>query len=176
MCLYSRPANSLIDFEKVGNLVAVGNAYGASGAIFSANAFGLVDSDFPGSGAGSGNIGGLPSPVTGMFFFVGDRAVMNVPAGFQFGISFWYSAVNFPGSLSVYDGLAGTGNLLGYKLLPLTPFKGAPDPTGIFSPFFCDRVEFDGIAKSVVFGGVRNEIVFDDITCGRDSMPPGWGD
>ncbi|CAM9127704.1 unnamed protein product, partial [Ectocarpus fasciculatus] len=156
----------LIDFEAVGNLVPVGNTYAPSGAIFSPNAFGLVDSDSPGSGAGSGNIGGLPSPVTGMFFFIGNAAVMNVPAGFQFGISFWYSAVNFPGTLSVFDGLGGTGNLLGTKVLPLTPFNGAPDPTGIFSPFFCDRVEFEGLAKSVVFGGLPNEIVFDDITCG----------
>lgn len=168
----------MLSFEGVRNLVPVDNTYAADGFFFSPNAYGLVDSDVPGTGAGSGNIGGLPSPDTVMFFFAGSAIVVNIPAGCELGVSFWYSAVYFVGTVSAFDGLDGTGNLLGTMVLPLTPESGAPDPTGVFSPMFCDRLEFggNGVARSLSFGGVPNQIVFDDIKCGTNSMPQGWHD
>ena len=38
-------------------------------------------------------------------------AQMNVPAG-DTGFSFFYTAINNPGFVRVYDGLNGTGNIL----------------------------------------------------------------
>ncbi|HIK56703.1 MAG TPA: PTPA-CTERM sorting domain-containing protein, partial [Synechococcales cyanobacterium M55_K2018_004] len=122
---------------------------------------------------GNGNFGGEPSPSTVLFFLEDQAAVMNVAAGFDTGFSFYYSAINLPGFIRVFDGLNGTGNLLARLDLPLTPFNGAPDPTGQFSPFVPIGVRFDGIARSVDFGGSVNQIGFDNITLG--SATPGNG-
>ena len=96
---------------------------------------------------------------------------MNVPSGFDTGFSFFYSAINDPGVIRVYDGLGATGNVLATLNLPLTPFNGAPDPTGEFSPLVSFGVSFSGTAKSVDFGGTIDQIGFDNITLG--SATPG---
>ena len=167
--------DNFVDFEGLANFAEIGDSYADKGLYFSSNAWALIDSDWE-DGAGSGNIGGLPSPHTVMFFVRGSNIIMNIPAGCELGISFWYSAPFEPGYISVYDGTDGNGNLLATQNLPLTPESGSPDPTGVYSPLLCDRVPFSGIACSVVFGGGQNNIVFDDIKCGEDAMPPGWGD
>jgi hypothetical protein len=122
---------------------------------------------------GSGNFGGEPSPDTVMFFLTGAAAVMNVPAGFDTGFSFFYSAVNNPGSITVYDGPDGTGNVLATLDLPVTPSDGG-DPQGDFSPFFPIGVAFNGTAMSVDFAGTVNQVGFDDITIGSET-PGGPG-
>jgi hypothetical protein len=71
----------------------------------------------------------------------------------------------------MFDGPNGTGNILATLALPLTPFNGAPDPTGTFSPLVAIGVSFPGTARSVDFGGAVNQIGFDDITIG--SATPG---
>ncbi len=165
-----------LDFEGIGNLNQIGNFYNGGagtnyGVSFSDNALGLIDSD----AGGTGNIGGLPSPDTAMFFLGGSAATMNVEAGFDTGFSFFYSAVADPGYVEIYDDLNGTGNRLAYMNLPLTPFNGSPDPTGVYSPFLpVIGVEFAGIAKSVVFGGVIDKIGFDNVTFGS-AVPQGGG-
>lgn len=161
----------VLDFEGVGNLNPVGNFYDTApqdfDITFSPNALGLVDAD----AGGSGNIGGEPSPDTVLFFLDGAAATLNAPNGFDTGFSFFYSAINDPGTVNVYDGLNATGNLLATINLPLTPFDGAPDPSGNFSPLVPIGVSFLGTARSVDFGGAANQIVFDDITFG--SATPG---
>jgi len=138
------------------------------GITFSGNALAVIDRD----AGGSGNFGGEPSPSTIAFFLTGGGALtMNVPAGFTTGFSFFYSAIRQSGSIRVFDGLNGTGTLLATLALPLTPFNGAPDPTGQFSPFLPIGVAFAGTARSVDFGGTANQIGFDDITLG--SVNPG---
>jgi len=117
-----------------------------------------------------GNFGGEPSPDT-VLFFSGGTAVMSVPAGFTTGFSFFYSAVNSPASVVVYDGLNATGNVLATIALPVTPANGAPDPTGSFSPFVPIGVTFSGTARSVDFGGSAGQVAFDNITIG--SSTPG---
>ncbi|OUL20770.1 hypothetical protein BV372_32585 [Nostoc sp. T09] len=160
-----------LDFEGVGNLSPVGNFYNTDphdfDITFSPNALGLVDQD----AGGSGNIGGEPSPSTVLFFLDGPAATLNALKGFSTGFSFFYSAINNPGFIKVYDGLNATGNILATLNLPTTPFNGAPDPTGQFSPLLPIGVSFSGIAKSVDFGGTVNQIVFDNITFG--SATPG---
>lgn len=169
----------VLDFEGIGDLERVNEFYnggtGGSGSgpgvnfgiSFSTNSLALVDAD----AGGSGNTGGEPSPETVFFFLTGDAATMNVPAGFDTGLSFFYSAVNTPGVVRVFDGLNSTGNLLATLNLPLSPFNGAPDPTGAFSPLIPAGITFNGIARSVDFGGTSNQIVYDDITI--NSPTPG---
>ena len=146
-----------------------GSGPGANyGISFSPNALALIDSD----AGGGGNFGGEPSPDTVMYFLSG-TAVMNLAAGFTTGFSFYYTAVNSPSSVTVYDGLNGTGNVLATLALPVTPNNGAPDPTGSFSPFVPIGVSFAGTARSVDFGGTVNQVAFDNITIG--SATPGNG-
>ena len=176
----------VLDFEGLQNLEPVAEFYNGSfggsgsgpgtnfGVEFSNNSLAIIDGD----AGGSGNFGGEPSPDTVLFFLNGTSARMNVPGGFDTGFSFFYSAINNPGFLRVYDELNGTGNILAEFDLPLTPTNGQPDPNGAFSPLLpVDSIEFQGVAKSVDFGGVINQIAFDDITfgstiAGDDGMTP----
>jgi hypothetical protein len=160
-------ASIVLDFEGVGDLNPVGNFYNSLGIDFSSNALGIVDAD----AGGSGNFGGEPSPSTALFFLGGNAATLNISTGFTTGFSFFYSAINNPGFINVFDGLNGSGNILATLNLPTTPFNGAPDPTGAFSPFIPIGVGFSGTARSIDFGGTINQIAFDDVTFG--SVTPG---
>ena len=168
----------VLTFEGLGNLEFVDNFYnGGTGSAGSGpgtnygisfnNALAAIDSD----AGGSGNWGGEPSGETAIVFLSGGAATMNVPTGFSTGFSFFYSAINVPGAVTVYDGLNGTGSVLATLNLPITPYNGAPDPTGAYSPFVPFGVAFAGTAKSVDFGGTANQIVFDDVTL--NSATPG---
>ncbi|MCC7236768.1 MAG: PEP-CTERM sorting domain-containing protein [Bryobacterales bacterium] len=165
-------AVTLLTFEGLQNLEPVQNYYNGGaggfgsvgpnlGIVFNANALAIIDAD----AGGTGNFGGEPSPDTALFFLSG-TAILNYAAGFDTGFSFYYSAINQPGSINVYDGIDGTGNLLASLNLPTTPFNGGPDPTGQFSPFLPIGVAFNGIARSIDFGGTVNQIAFDNITFG----------
>ncbi|BAQ62470.1 hypothetical protein GM3708_2876 [Geminocystis sp. NIES-3708] len=170
----------VLTFEGLQDLESVNNFYdggfGGNGSgpgpdydiTFSSNSLAIIDGD----AGGSGNFGGEPSPDTVLFFLDGPAAIMNVANGFTTGFSFYYSAINNPGFINVYDDLNGTGNLLATLNLPLTPFDGAPDPTGQFSPLLPLGVAFNGTAKSVDFGGTVNQIAFDNITLGSDIPDP----
>lgn len=158
----------VLDFEGVGNEAPVGSFYDGVGGpdydiTFSANALGLIDAD----AGGTGNIAFEPTPDTALFFLSGGAATMNVPAGFDTGFSFFYSAPFFTGSIQVYDDLNATGNLLATLSLPLTTI-GSGDPNGPYGPFDPIGVSFPGIAKSVNFAGSANFIVFDNITLGAE--------
>lgn len=100
-----------------------------------------------------------------LFFLSGSQTYMNVAAGFKDGFSFNYVSYSSSGSVKVYDGLNGSGNLL--ATLDLSPNAGSC--TGYhaeFCPFSPKGVAFAGVAKSISFGGVANQIVFDDVTFG----------
>jgi len=160
----------LLDFEGLKDTEQILNFYnggtgsqGSSGinygVSFSPNSLAIVQ------GAPGSNIGILPTPVTGAFFLSGSASTMNVANGFSTGFSFFYSAPFQPGVVKIYDGLNATGNLLGSINLPLTP-NGASVPgcnSNNFCPFVPIGLAFNGIAKSVDFGGAVNQIVFDDI-------------
>ena len=123
------------------------------GASFSGNALAVIDAD----AGGSGNIGHEPSPSTVLFFLSGTAATLNFAAGFDTGFSFFYSAVNNPGSINVFDGLDATGSLLATLALPVTASDGG-DPNGAFSPLVSVGVAFGGTARSIDFGGAANQI------------------
>jgi hypothetical protein len=124
-----------------------------------------------GVAGGSGNFSGAPTMPTILFFLTGPGDVMDVPAGFTTGFSFFYSAIVYPGSVSVYSGLDGTGSLLASLNLAVTPSEaGTPGcPYGQYCPWFPVGVSFSGTAESVIFSGSANYIGFDNITLGAST-------
>jgi hypothetical protein len=172
-------STTVLDFEGLGDVEAVSNYYNGGtggdgsgpgpslGVTFSPNAIAVIDSD----AGGSGDFGGEPSPDTVMVAPWNDAATLDFPAGFDTGLSLYYSAIHYPGSITVYDGPGATGNVLAVLVLPVTPFQGG-DPTGTYSPFFPIGVAFEGTAKSVEFAGYSpGQIGFDNIALGSETPP-----
>jgi hypothetical protein len=124
-----------------------------------------------------GNYAGEPSAPSVMFLsngVVGQTGqsrsiVMSVPGRFGSSLEFFYSAIDAPGSVSVYsDVTQDPSALLATQTLPITPAI----PAGKFSPFVFQSVSFSGMAESVVFKGPDNQIAFDDIAFSRFSPVP----
>jgi PEP-CTERM motif len=163
----------VLTFEGVGDLNPVGEFYNGDGGpdygiSFSPETLALVDSD----AGGNGSFANEPSPSTVMFFLEAEAAILNIPAGFKTGFSFYYSAAE-AGTVRVYGGLDGTGSLLGNLDLGAQFQDGcAGDPTGDYCNWTPVGVKFAGIARSIDFGGAANFIGFDDITFGSDSPGP----
>jgi hypothetical protein len=160
----------VLDFEGVGDLNYVNNFYdggaGTNYGISFSNARAIVDTD----AGGSGNIANEPSPNTSIDFPTGDAATMNVAAGFDTGFSFFYSAAaGLGGSVSVYDGLDGSGTLLATLMLSANSGSCSGDPFGAYCEWTPVGVSFAGTAKSVNFGGSALFITYDNITLGSDT-------
>ena len=169
----------VLDFEGLGNLERILDFYDGGfggfgsgpgpdyGISFGPDALALIDAD----AGGSGNFANEPSANTIAFFLTGPGVVMNVKNGFTDGFSFYYTSARV-GTVTVYDGPNGTGNVL--ATVPVEKQYntcGAPDPTGAFSCWTPVGVTFSGTAFSVNFGGSWNQTGFDDITLG--SPTPG---
>jgi hypothetical protein len=123
------------------------------------------------SNTSRGGLGDPNSQRGALFFLEGSETFMNVAAGFATGFSFNYVSLSYSGAVSVFDGLNGTGTLLG--TLNLSPNAGScPGFSAGFCPFSPTGILFSGIAKSVSFAGVANQIVFDDITFGSNIPGP----
>jgi len=128
---------------------------------------------------GECNFSNVPAPGTNesAFFLTGAGDTMNVPAGFNTGFSFYYAAGLYPGSVSVYSGLDGTGTLLAMLTLPTN--GSYCDGKTFYSCWSQIGVSFAGTAKSVIFSGSANYIGFTDITVGLAVVPsppiPGLG-
>lgn len=124
------------------------------------------------SNTSRGGIGDPNSQQGGLFFLSGAQTYLNYAAGFDTGFSFNYVSTSYSGSVGVYDGLNGTGNLL--ATLNLSPNAGScPGYSAGFCPFTGTGVNFAGIAKSISFAGVADQIVFDDVTFGSAVPGPG---
>jgi hypothetical protein len=134
-----------------GGLGGLGSGPGPNdGVIFSSSALAL----------NSGNYGNNPSPPGVLFWLSSPTPIMDVPAGFNTGFSFYYAAY-VAGSISLYSGLDGTGTLLATLALPVTP-----NPAYDWVPI---GVPFSGTVMSVNFAGTANEIGFDNVTFGSTS-------
>lgn len=168
----------VLNFEGLGNNDAINDFYnggtsqqGYSGTDFGVQfgiALGLIDGD----AGGSGNFANEPSPSTTMYFLDANQAYMNVAAGFTTGFAFYYSANTSSAFVNVYDGLNGTGNLLGSATLALNyNLNCSGDPGGSYCNWDIVSVPFTGTAKSVVFGGEPDRVGFDEVTFG--STTPG---
>jgi PEP-CTERM motif len=158
-----------------GGMGSLGSGPGPNfGITFNSDALAIINDD----NSGGGNFAGNPSGDTALFFLSGAAATMDVPAGFDTGFSFFYSAINEGGTINVWSGLDDTGTLLTTITLPTTPSQvgsnaACTNPAEIFCPFFPLGVTFSGTAMSVDFGGTGDQIAFDDITLG--SSTPGTG-
>lgn len=164
------PANAqvtVLDFEGVDNLAPVGDFYASQGFTFSGDTLALVDGDE----GGSGNIANEPSGKTVMFFLDSNNAILNANNGFSNGFSFFYSSAT-AATVSVYDGLNGTGNVLAsLNLVAQNTNNCSGDPTGTFCNWTAVGATFAGVGRSINFGGTANFTVYDDITFG--SPTPG---
>jgi len=147
-----------------GSLGSSGPNYGIGFSVGTA----CLDADVSGGNCNSAN---EPSPETVLDFHESDGAIMNVYAGFTTGFSFFYAA-NEPGSVTVYDGLDGGGNILATLDLATNLPCGTGDPTGYYACWVPIGVLFDGTAYSVNFGGAAYFIAFDNITLGSDTPTP----
>lgn len=169
----------VLDFEGLTDLEPVQNFYnggsGGSGSgpgpnygiTFGSDALVLRDQDE----GGNGNISNEPSGEQVLFFLTGPGAIMNVNAGFTTGFSFQYATPATAGTVTVYEGLNGTGNILAQLALVPNGSGCGGDPTGQYNCWTPVGVTFSGTARSVNFSGTANFIVFDDVTLG--SAVPG---
>lgn len=141
-----------------GGLGGLGSGPGPNyGITFSANSLALLETH------PEAHFTNEPSPLTVAFFLQGTADTMNVPGGFDTGFSFYYSNTAFDGSVSVFDGLNGTGSVLATLDLPALGACGGENTYCIWEPV---GVSFSGLAKSVNFAGSANFIGFDNITLG----------
>ena len=147
-----------------GSLGSSGVNYGVS---FSAGTLASIDSE----AGGTGNFANEPSPSTIIFWLAGPSVIMDVAAGFTTGFSFVYTS-SAPMTVTVYDGLGGTGNVLGTTSGPAQSTGGGctGDPTGTFCNWSQLGVSFSGTARSVVFSGLAGQTGYDNITFGN-SVP-----
>jgi len=125
---------------------------------FTANAQAIISAAKKGSGNFVGNPGGYPV----MFFSTGTNVVLNSIGGISTALWFSYSALQ-PGSVTVFDGPNGTGNILANITLP-------PNNTGcttyqlcVWSPI---GIPLPTRAQSLRFGGVANNLAIATIHFG----------
>ena len=103
---------------------------------------------------GAGNFSNNPSGNTIAFFLTEAGNTMNVAGWFTTGFSFYYCAAIYPGSVSVYSGLDGTGSLLATVDLAVTPQTGVSGY--IYNNWQAAGVSFSGTAESAIFTGTAN--------------------
>lgn len=114
-------------------------------------------------GATVGSSENAPSPSGFAGLLLSDSATMNIAAGFNGGLSFYYYNVSnlvFPAGVSVYSGLDGQGTQL---------YSTNLDQTRRWSFF---DLTFSGIAQSVIFDGSPLFFTgFDNVTLGVNAAP-----
>jgi hypothetical protein len=166
-------STQILEFYNGGlsSVSTTGTNYGIS---FGANALNICLNTLTASCSNTsrGGIGDPTSELGGLFFLSGSETYLNYPSGFDTGFSFNYVSLLYSGNVNVYDDLNGTGNLL--ATLNLTPNAGScPGYNAQYCPFSPFGVLFSGTAKSIAFGGVADQIVFDDVTFGSATPDPG---
>jgi hypothetical protein len=109
----------------------------------------------------------------GAMFLEGD-IVLNLAPGFSNGFSFWYTNRQAgSGSVSVFSGLNGTGQVLGTFVLDVTTACALPDNSSCY--WRVGAVELAGSerARSVVFSGRFEDTLFDNVTFGSTTPTTG---
>ena len=158
-----RDKEQILEFYNAGT-GSLGSGPGSNyGVSFSAGGIAVIDTD----AGGSGNFANEPSPETGATWTTSNGLVIDVAGGFETGFSFFYASAT-SGTVSVYDGLDATGNVLGVISLARTPGGTScmGDPTGTFCEFDPAGVAFTGVAKSIGFTGSATLIGLDNVTFG----------
>ena len=156
-----------------GGTSSVGTSGTDYGISFPSNALAVCLNTI-GNVCSSTSRGGLGDPNSqrgALFFRTGSSTFLDDAAGFTTGFSFNYAA-RLGGAIQVYSGLDGAGTLLATLTLPTTPSSCDGAYNAGFCPFVSSGVTFAGTAESIDFGGVANEITFDDVTFGRATPGP----
>lgn len=168
-----------LDFEGVNSFLSINNFYNGGtdqsgnsgvnvGVAFGGDALGLVN-DGLGSGVNGAYFTNLPNGSSTVMAPVGVDAALNSATGFAGQVSFLYSAID-TAAINVYDGLNGTGTLLGtYTLLNNAQSNGCTDST--FCNWSLGTVTFAGVAKSIQFGSAQGIAGFDDVTIAPVPLP-----
>ncbi len=162
-----------LDFEDIVTdfFGSAGERYKSQGVSFGSNAYVFSNAAL----SFSRTVGGVPSE--GALFL--DSSGLDVPSAFKTvsmainatpdafinGISFIYSTFGAASlSLAAFDGLDGTGN----RLTDLTFYSNTTGCSGGGISKFCNwldgGLQFTGQAKSYVFQGLDQSVVFDQIT------------
>ena len=145
-----------IDFENVESFSSIGDYYSDYGISFGLDALAFKNDElapFAFSNA--------PSPTNVMATNAGD-AFLNAALGFTGSASFYYSSLA-AGTVSIYSGLNGTGDVLGTFNLGANARSGCTDTD--YCHFDNISVAFNGVAKSIGFGSVEpGSAIFDNVT------------
>ena len=106
---------------------------------------------------GSGDFANNPSGDT-IAMFLSVASALDMPAGFA-ALSFYYCSPYYDATVSLYDGLDGTGNLLESVDLPATPT--VPSASGSdYDNWQLVSITFNGIAESAAFSGPAVQQLF----------------
>ncbi|MCT7979366.1 Calx-beta domain-containing protein [Laspinema olomoucense] len=158
---------ALLNFEGVGNLDPVSGFYGDRGISFSPNALGIMSTDALDAlglpGEFGGNFAPPPSGTTALTYGENSAIVMNVEGGFDNQLSFFYASPFARHSVTLYDGLGASGNILASIPLSTTAAGSLPH---VYEEFEQVTLPFAGVARSVSFGSVPNKLILDDILLG----------
>lgn len=156
-----------VDFEGVTSFASIADYYngGTDGAGASGANLGV---SFTGAALALSNdelgpyFSNAPSAGTVMFA-TDESAVMNFAQGFVADMSFSYSSATAAlGAVTIYSGLNGAGSILGSFNLLANAQSGCGDTS--FCNWNLASLAFDGIARSVSFGGHFGEVAFDNVT------------
>ena len=155
-----------------GGIGSMGTSRPNLGVSFSPNAEALNDIDAGGTGAFANNPSGV-----GILYFLNPAGqpastIMNVASGFNSLLAFSYSSIDALGAATIYNGLNGTGSILATIVLPSLGGFDGPGKYDWYTRWSEVAVKFDGVGRSVVFGGVANEIGFDDIKLNTSNPVP----
>lgn len=158
---FAGASSVVVDFEHPWNYGSDINGYyaggtaddGSSGAnlgVSFVNVSGLSnDSDFT-------YYSGAPSPLGTAYAH--DTAYMNVGAGVNGSLSFFYSTpVAVEGAIKAYSGLNGTGTLLG-------TFDLGANSSESYDTWSRVTLRFDGVAQSFDLTGSDNLVGFDNVS------------
>jgi hypothetical protein len=171
--LCAAPAYSaVIDFEGASSFASVAGYYGGGtdgngasgtdyGVLFGGGALAVANDEL------GPYFSNAPSPGTVMTV-VDPDATMNVAVGFSNQASFFYSS-SADATIRLYSGLDGSGSLLGTFTLLGNAQNGCSDTT------FCNWAQallnFNGVAKSIMFGDAAGVAMFDNIQVAPVPLP-----
>jgi hypothetical protein len=155
----------LLTFEGLYNNEQIGNYYNGGigqwsgpgpnyGITFGSNSLAIISHAL--DPYGSGYFSGNPSGKTCLYFLNLPGIVMNVAAGYQNDLSFYYASAVYTANVTVYSGLDGTGSVLASLSLP---------PKSSYNTWTQVDIPFAGTARSAIFSDEQPAyILFDNIT------------
>jgi hypothetical protein len=92
-----------------------------------------------------------------------EAPLLNFASGFNNGFSFYYAST-VPVTITLFDGVDGTGSTLGGDTFKVTPLCSLNDNS--FCAWSVGTIAINGTAKSVRFDGLDGRTLFDNVTFG----------